>query len=186
MNIYDFDDTIYNGDSGIDFFLYSLKKHKVKIKCILKAIIKYIGKVFGKYEIKDVKDELFDYLKDIKDLDLFVEEFWNKHEKNIKKWYLENQKEDDVLMTASCDIWIYPICKRLNIKHVICTQTDKETKKIIGKNCKGKNKIEIFNKMFPNANVENAYSDSLSDLPMFEISKNAYLVKKDKLIKYEK
>ena len=28
MNIYDFDGTIYDGDSSIDFFKYSLKKHK--------------------------------------------------------------------------------------------------------------------------------------------------------------
>ena len=186
MNIYDFDETIYDGDSGVDFFLYSFKKHKANVGCIFKAMFKYISKMFKKCEMKDVKNELFSYLKDIDNLDNFVESFWDEHEHKIKKWYLENQKEDDVLMTASSDIWIYPICRRLNIKNVICTKTDDASKKIIGKNCKGENKIEIFNKMFPGATVENAYSDSLSDLPMFRISKNAFLVKKDKLIKYEK
>lgn len=186
MNIYDFDETIYDGDSGVDFFLYSFKKKKVNISCIFKALGKSIETIFGKCEKKDVKDELFSYLKNIENLNDFVEDFWDKHENKIKKWYLENQKENDVLMTASSDIWIYPICKRLNIKNVICTRTDENTKKIIGKNCKGQNKIERFNEMFPNAIVENAYSDSLSDLPMFKISKNAYLVKKEELIKYEK
>ena len=27
MNIYDFDGTIYNGDSTIDFWLFTLKRH---------------------------------------------------------------------------------------------------------------------------------------------------------------
>ena len=185
MNIYDFDETIYDGDSGIDFFFYSVKKRKVNISCIIKAIYKFLGKLLRKCETKDAKDELFAYLKNIDNLDEFVEDFWDKHEHKIKKWYLENQKDNDVLMTASSDIWIYPICKRLGIKNIICTKTDKKSRKIVGENCKGKNKIEIFHTMFPDVVPENAYSDSLSDLPMFKISKNAYLVKKNKLIKYE-
>ncbi len=186
MNIYDFDDTIYDGDSGVDFFFYSLKKGKVKVSCIFKALYKALLKIFKKSNMKEIKDELFYYIKDIKDLDSFVEDFWDKHEHKIKKWYLDNQKENDVLMTASSDIWICPICKRINIRRVICTKVDRKTWKIAGENCKGKTKIKKFNELYPNARVENAYSDSLSDLPMFEISKNAFLVKGNKLIKYEK
>ena len=36
INVYDFDDTIYNGDSSFHFFLYAIKKFKVSILNLLK------------------------------------------------------------------------------------------------------------------------------------------------------
>ena len=32
MNVYDFDDTIYNGDSSLDFVLFCFKKNKKLFK----------------------------------------------------------------------------------------------------------------------------------------------------------
>lgn len=61
---------------------------------------------------------------------------------------------------------------------------------IIGNNCKGKEKVkrieEVLNKLDIEIDYENSYSysDSMSDMPMFELVKNAYLVnKKDGSIK---
>ena len=79
-----------------------------------------------------------------------------------------------------------PFCKKLGIKTVIATEYDTKKGCIKGKNCKGKEKIVRFNKVFKKANVNEAYSDSLSDIPMFEIAKKAYLVKGNELIPYEK
>ena len=55
---------------------------------------------------------------------------------------------------------------------------------IIGKNNKGEEKIKRFREILPNVLVQSAYSDSLSDKPMFDIAKNAYLVKKEKIEEY--
>ena len=44
MNVYDFDKTIYDGDSTIDFYFYCLKKHPKIILCLpiqLYAAVKY-------------------------------------------------------------------------------------------------------------------------------------------------
>ena len=79
-----------------------------------------------------------------------------------------------------------PFCDKLGIKHVIATKYDTKKGCIIGKNNKGKEKIVRFREIFKNSKVNEAYSDSLSDIPMFEIAQKAFLVKGEKLIPYEK
>ena len=44
MYVFDFDKTIYNGDSSVDFYKFCLKKNKKLIKLILKPII-YVNNI---------------------------------------------------------------------------------------------------------------------------------------------
>ena len=187
MNIYDFDNTIFDGDSSVKFIKYSLIRHpllliwsflkcfKESIKCLLKK------SNFGK-----IKCELFSFVKYIKNLDEYMKKYVLKYEKNIKKFYLDQKKDNDVIISASFDFIVRPFCEKLGIKYIIATKYDTKKGMIIGKNCKGREKIIRFNEIFKNSNVNEAYSDSFSDIPMFEIAKKAYLVKKDKIISYEK
>ncbi|MGL4999903.1 MAG: hypothetical protein ACRC5T_13150, partial [Cetobacterium sp.] len=55
------------------------------------------------------------------------------------------------------------------------------TFKIIGENCKGNQKIIDLNKHIKNYDIQNFYSDSYSDLPLFNIAKNKFLVKNNKI-----
>ena len=86
VNVYDFDDTIYNGDSTADFIIYSLKKHPkifVTFPETFKAFIKfYVLKKGSKTQFKEVLYRLLKYCDTEKD----VHEFWETHMKNIKKW----------------------------------------------------------------------------------------------------
>ena len=55
INVYDFDKTIYNGDSSIDFFIFCLKKNKqiiINIPKIIMYYILYFLKVKNKTEVK--------------------------------------------------------------------------------------------------------------------------------------
>ncbi len=182
MNIYDFDDTIFAGDSSKKFILYSLKRHPfLVISCLFKGGWELIcGSSIGM-----VKSKMFSFVKDIPNWDDYINNFIIKYQKNIKNFYLENQQKDDVIISASFDFIIEPFCRSLGIKNIIATKFDLKKGSIIGRNCKGPEKIKRFREIFPNAKVANAYSDSLTDIPMFEIAKKAYLVKKDQLIPYE-
>ena len=187
MNIYDFDDTIFEGDSSVEFIKYSLFKHPFRlIWCFIKAIKEVIKYLFKKSNIGLIKSELFSFVKYIDNLDEYMEDYVLKYQKNIKKFYLEQQKDNDVVISASFDFIVRPFCKKLGIKEVIATEYDTKKGCIIGKNCKGKEKIVRFNKVFKNPKVNEAYSDSLSDIPMFEIAKKGFLVKGEELIPYEK
>ena len=109
-----------------------------------------------------------------------------RKQKNIKKFYLEQKKDNDVIISASFDFIIKPFCESLGIKNVIATKYDVKKGHIIGVNCKGEEKVKRFNEQFKNVKVDKAYSDSLSDIPMFTLAKKAYLVKGEKLSLYQK
>ena len=71
--------------------------------------------------------------------------------------------------------------KKLGIKDVLATKTDKDGH-IIGKNCKGEEKVKRLVSTIPNAQIVTSYSDSESDLPILNIAKTAYVVEGNKVI----
>lgn len=54
MNVYDFDKTIYEGDSTIDFYLFCLKKYPQILKYLPKQILGML-----KYKIKSINKTQF-------------------------------------------------------------------------------------------------------------------------------
>jgi phosphoserine phosphatase len=109
-----------------------------------------------------------------------VEEFWNTHINNIKEWYYIKQRDDDLIISASPEFLLKPICKKLNIKHLIASQVSPIDGKYTGINCHGKEKVRLFREQF-DCEIDNFYSDSYSDTPLAEISKNAFMVKGDEI-----
>ncbi len=186
MNIYDFDNTIYNGDTNTDIIKYSFIRHPFSVsESLIKTAFLYRKYKRKEIPFQNVKEVMLSFLFKIKDLDCYLETFVSKHMNKIKPWYYEKQKENDTIISASYEIWISKFCRNLNIKNVIATKTNKEGK-IIGKNCKGEEKIKAFKKLFPNIKVDNAYSDSHVDIPMLEYSKKSYVVEGNDLIPYKK
>ena len=186
MNIYDFDNTIYNGDTNKDILLYSFKKHPFKvIKALNKT--KKLERDYkrGLITFERVKEAMLSFLFEIDDLDGYIEKFVSSHMKNIKPWYLSRKNDYDIVISASYELWIIPFCKKLGIKYVLATKTDKDGH-IIGKNCKGEEKVKRLANTIPNAQIVTSYSDSESDLPILNLAKTAYVVEGNKLIPYVK
>lgn len=186
MDILDFDDTIYDGDSFIDILKYSFVRHPF---IFIKSIIKTIP-LFRKYKNKEIKFEkvkeaLLSFLFQINDLEKYIDKFVDKKIHKIKKWYLDKDKDNDIIISASYELWLKPFCYRLGVDKVIGTKTDKKGK-IIGLNCKREEKIKRLKIEYPDIIVNNAYSDSKSDTPMFEVAKNGYVVEGNNLNKYTK
>lgn len=177
MNVYDFDGTIYNGDSSIDFYRFVLKRYPVILKRLPKFIIKAIRYKSGKCSTKELKECFFSFLNDIPDIQTETDLFWKSNIKRIMPWYIEQKNETDVIVSASPDFLLYiPYCQ-LKINILIATKMDKHNGKIYGRNCRGEEKVRRFRNIFPTETIEKFYSDSLSDKPMALISKKAYIVK---------
>lgn len=186
MNIYDFDNTIYEGDTFVDIIKYSFVRHPFKV---LKSSIKTI-KYYNQYKKNNisfeiVKETLLSFLFTIKDREDYINNFINKNKYKIKDWYKNNQKNDDIIISASYDIWIRPFCEAIGIKNVIATKTD-ENGKIIGKNCKRKEKVKRLYNEYPDIIVNESYSDSSSDIPMLELGKKSFVVDHNKVYDYYK
>lgn len=180
MNIYDFDKTIYGGDSTVDFFRFVLARHLRVLGCVPKILFTAIKYKCGKCTKKRFKEVFFCFLPKLSDVDAEVEEFWRLKSKKIMSWYLNIKRKDDIIISASPNFLLEPICKKLDVS-LIATLMDKNTGEIIGENCKGEEKVRRLEERFGKPEIESFYSDSLSDLPLAKISDRAYLVKGKKI-----
>ena len=184
MNVFDFDKTIYNGDSTRHFLTYLTKRHPAMIFDFIGNLGIVIRYKRGKTSKTEMKESLYKCLCRVPDIDAELTRFWDGHMKNVEKWYLDMQKEDDVIISASPEFLVKECCRRLGIKHVMASRVDPKTGKYDGINCCGEEKPRRFDEYFGadrRREIENFYSDSYSDTPMALTAKNAYLVKKHRL-----
>lgn len=181
MNVYDFDNTIYRGDSSIDFWLFCLK-HRPGIVLLLPyqfwMAFLYKLKIVEKVKFKEA---FFSFLKRLPDAEKSVCIFWDKNQNKIKEWYVKQQKEDDLVISASPLFLLEEICKRVGIKRLIATDVDIKSGSFRSPNCYGEEKVKRFRLEYPDENVNGFYSDSLSDRNMAEIAQNAFIVKGDNI-----
>lgn len=178
MNVYDFDKTIYDGDSTIDFYIYCLKKHPIILIDLPKQFLFFILFKFKLCNKTKFKENFYCFLKRISNIDLFLEAFWDIHQNKIKKFYLSCKNESDMIISASPQFLLQPICDRLHIKKLIASQVDKTTGKYIGLNCYGEEKVKRLKKI-TSEKIDNFFSDSYSDTPLAKTSNHAFIVKKD-------
>jgi len=185
MNVYDFDKTIYNGDSTVNFFFYCIKKRPRILVTIPRTAWYAVKYKLGICPKTTFKEQFYRFLRHINDCDSLLNEFWAKNENLIKTWYLEQKKDDDIIISASPEFLLEPICSKLNIT-MMASRVDKHTGEYTGVNCDGKEKIRRLYEAFPEAHVDNFYSDSHSDDPMAEIADKAIWVDGNKLSDWPK
>lgn len=181
MNTYDFDQTIFNPDSSYAFVMYCLKNHSAAVlRTLPRTVLTGIKYLLKRSETKELKERVFAFLKYLDDVDEAVCKFWQLNIGGIDQWYLEQKREDDIIISASPEFLLRPVADRLGVR-LIATPMDKHSGKILGKNCHDVEKVRRFNEEYPGAHTENFYSDSLSDSPMASIADRAFLVNKGKI-----
>lgn len=185
FDLYDFDGTIYDGDSGVDFIKYSIKNHKGTLKCLFFAIGTVILFILKLRTKEQMKNKLFSFVKDIDNIDEYVKGFWKEHEHKLKDfWTSKKDHKKDIIISASCRFWLQPIADKYKVYDLFATDIDMKTGEIIGNNCHGKEKVRLFYDKYPKATIMKMYTDSVNDLPLIEEAKEGILVKKDKLYNY--
>ncbi len=179
MNVYDFDKTIYPKDSTNEFYLVCLRRHPSFLLDLPKALVAYLRHRRGRLTDEGLREVVFSSFRRIKDLEGEIERFWEKRADQVFPYYKENRRDDDVVISASPEFVLRPIARRLGFGTLIASDFDPTTDRYTLPRCYGKEKPPRFRALFPEATVENFYSDSLSDTPMARLAKQAYVVKKD-------
>lgn len=181
MNVYDWDDTIYRGDSTFGFVIY-LWIHRPKTLLNLPRTI-WFGLLYALHiQPKLVfKSNLYRMFRYVEDMENVVDEYTTRHLDHVKDWYKDNQKEDDVVISASPEFLIQAFCKKVSIKTCMASRVDIHTGVYDGLNCHGEEKVRRYQEVFQNTPIENFYSDSYSDTPLAKLAKHAYIVKGDML-----
>jgi phosphatidylglycerophosphatase C len=179
--IYDFDHTIYAGDSTVDFFLFCIRTSP---KCLWRIPEIFIG--FLRYHLHlcnktQLKQAFFSFLKNVPDVDESVKQFWELNKWKIKSFYENTSHNNDVIISASPEFLLEPICKQLGVVHLIGSRVDKKNGKFTGDNCYGVEKIRRLEEKLGDCQIEQFYSDSLSDLPLAKLAKKAFMVKRERI-----
>lgn len=185
--VYDFDKTIYGGETSTDFMRFFLKRNKKYIKrlpYVIKSLFYY------NKNLKRSKEIFFRILDNI-DMELLkneIREFWKQNNKKIFSWISDeikvNKLESDelILISATPSIFLEEISKELGFDKLIATefvkQKDNFISKIEGSNCKGVEKVYRLQEYLENFEIIKFYSDSMSDKPLFDLAKEKYFIKK--------
>lgn len=184
MNVYDFDKTIYDGDSTADFIFYCIKRHPKTLLNLPLTAWAYFRYITGAYSKTLFKEKMYRFLVYVPDIDNEVEKFWGAKKKKIKKWYSDQKRSDDLIISASPEFLLEPVCEKLNVS-LIASVVNKKSGKYTGKNCHGAEKVRRMYEKIQNPQVEEFYSDSLSDTPLAKEAERAFLVTGDKRVPWD-
>ncbi len=190
--VIDFDETLYKKDSLIEFCKFIYRKKPLQSWALLVQIfagLLHFLKIINSTRFKELF-LYFLYKIPEEQVEKLAKEFWentgmeNFHTNIIA---LFNKKEYQIIcVSASPVLYLKPITDVYQLELIGTLIYYHQHKYYInGENCKGEEKVRRLKKylQLENPNIAESYSDSWSDKPLFDISKKAYLVKKDGSLK---
>ncbi len=181
IDVYDFDHTIYYGDSSLDFYFFCIRNKPSLLKYLPYQFwhtLLFIAKLEPRTRFKS---DFFIFLRDI-DTASYVNRFWDGHSKKVKSWYIKGDHSKDVIISASPDFLLRPLCDELQTRALIATKMNSRDGKIEGNNCRGKEKVRRLHEEIKNPTVRKVYSDSVSDMPILSLAEEPYIVFGDKIV----
>ena len=194
LSVYDFDKTIYNGETLNDFYRFYLIKKPWKIYTVIFQLWYFLLYVLKIINLEKLKENFLRFLngENTGELKKLIREFWEKKESKINLWVkdeiLKNKKETEILVaiSASPTFLIIDRLRLMGFDVVIGTDFLFESTKfhshITSKNCKNYEKVRRLDKWAEDNNIQydivNFYSDSIADKPLFDLSENKYWIKK--------
>lgn len=174
MDVYDFDGTLYKGDSTRDFTLWCARRHPRAALTLPRAGAAAVA-CFGlkRMEKTRFKADLYRYLQFVPHIEQELEAFWKAHEANIAGPC--RAKPGDLVISASPDFLLRDVCEKRGLA-LIASQVDAHTGAILGPNCSNEEKVRRYREQYADTPVERFYSDSHNDDPMAALATRAYLV----------
>ena len=175
MNVYDFDNTIYDGETLVDFILYYVRTDPRIWRYVPKLLVIAFKDAFHLFTVAQALEAYASFLEGyyvkVEHIEEDVVKFWDSHIHKIKPWYAKVQREDDIIVSGTTDFLLDEVMRRLGVKHYVGSSIDKNTGKFI-RLCFLDNKVKIFRELYPNAHIDNFYTDSMNDKIIECLAKN--------------
>ena len=174
MDVYDFDGTLYQGDSTADFLKWCMRRHP-RVAFTLPRAGVAAGACMGLHVIDKTrfKAALYRFLPCVPDIEREVERFWAVHERRIGGPC--NPHTGDLVISASPEFLLRDVCARRGFP-LIASQVDPHTGRVLGPNCSGQEKVMRFRERFGEERIDRFYSDSRNDDPLAMLAEEAFLV----------
>lgn len=174
MNVFDFDGTLYDGDSTFDFWLYSLRKYPRCIRSLPRQVFSFALFSIGVLDRESFKRTFYTFLRHIPDLPYVVNQFWDRSKRKIRQDVLAHASDGDLVVSASPDFLLQEICRRMGFV-LIASCVDPQTGDLLSQNCRGEEKVMRIHAAGYDS-FEEGYTDSLADAPMMHLADRAFLV----------
>lgn len=199
LGIFDVDFTLTKKETLIQLYLFMLKRNIGLIKYIPRNIMAGIFYGIGIYDAEKSKETFIKFLDGINEADMknLVKKFYEERLSKIlykdaidtiKK--LKKQGYKIYLISASPQVYLEELYNIKEVDKIIGTKLKVENgiykSAIEGSNNKGEEKVRRLKEILKEENIEvdfkNSYmfSDSLADLPLFELVGNPYLINSKK------
>lgn len=186
--LFDFDGTISNSDSMIEFLKFLSKDKNFYLVLFLNSW-KLLPAFFYRDNNKKLKERLlkiFFFGLDLKALQNYADDFSIIYQDQLKESairYIANLKQKKsnkiILITASLDIWIIPIAEKLGLE-LICTESIIEDNKFVGikgENCKSIEKVRRIREKVDMKQFDeiHCFGNSSGDKEMLKISTHPHM-----------
>ncbi len=175
----DFDGTIYNGDSMLEF-AKTLKGNSFVRTALIKSSFNIILKKLKLRSSQKAKEQFLGYvLSNVSEeaISEAVSKLTESFDERIYKAaseeldFLKNEQAEIVIVSASCELWLKPWCDQKGFT-LIASKLKKTNKgytgQLEGKNCKGDEKVKRIKELYNLSDYSDVYcyGNDASDLPM--------------------
>lgn len=186
MKVFDFDNTLYRGESSVDFALFMIRYNP--------RIILWLPKIFWnllKYKLclirqKNIEAQIDRFLQsclpDPDTVHRLVREFWKHHRHRLNAGLLRIIRKDDAIITTGPSFLLYPIQKQLGTSNLLCSEVDLSGKRVMHLNF-GSRKVQRYRAKFGSAALHVFYTDSYNDRALMDIAESVYLVRKSSVMR---
>ena len=191
LAVFDFDGTLYKGDSFIDFCKFYYLKKPWRLWFFFIQLGGFLFWKLGLLSSTQFKSLFIQYLFWDSEMEIkrMSQLFWERP-RNFNETVIERlvfyQKEGYTILVASASpkLLIEIACLKLNVKHVVGTELIPYKKRhVVTKNCRGPEKLIQVKRAFPEHHLAVAYSDNKDDLELLQQAERGFLVLGDGNIK---
>ena len=187
IDVYDFDGTIYDGDSTADFVIFALRRHPGMIFSLPRIAFAAAKLAMKAYNLTQFKTVLFGEMSKRFVLEEEAAIFWQHPatQKKLGDWFQHTPRDlPIVIASASPEFELIHAANILGVKTLIGTRCDMKTGALLSKNCKGAEKIARIREVIGEYEVRAMYTDDAkADGPLLAIAKEKYIVTHGKVEK---
>ena len=180
IDVYDFDGTLYDGDSTADYVLFCLRRHPSLVLVLPRVIAAAARLAIRRIGLTEFKSALFGAMSRRIDLEAEAERFWRDEgtRKKLGAWFNGTPRDlPIVIASASPEFELCHAASILGVGMLIGTRCERGTGRLIGRNCKGEEKISRIREAVGEFTVRAMYTDDAkADAPLLAIAAERYLV----------
>ena len=179
IDVYDFDGTLYDGDSTADYVLFCLHRHPALVLSLPPVAWQALRALTGRGSLTQMKSALFSRMARRIDLEGEAERFWQdaRTRKKLGAWFEKTPRDlPIVIASASPEFELRHAAKLLGDITLISTRCAADGS-LVGRNCKGEEKLRRIREAVGDFTVRAMYTDDAkADAPLLAAAQERYLV----------